>query len=203
MPLVEQKIGRVCFRGDSRSTLTIFNNGFQPRKPKMGVTFRPSKQDIDPDSAVCVTPRFAVAAFFPGYEGNGPNNQSAALKTQIYAVYLEKGYNTHAHQASNLIGNTVIEKAKDVVYAHELASKNIPAGHVIAAVEVTRNWEARKRWLDETANHTYTVSARVLSNTRYNGPQAYRVAALEYLDEMAQQVNQTFPSKINGYAPVL
>lgn len=121
--LQAQNIGRICFRGDTRPPDEIFQSGFSPRR-STGVVFRESKADVDPESAACGTPRFLMAAFFPGCEGNGPNDQAQARETYVQAQ------RTAAEQAQP--NNAALH-----LYAHELSTDAVPASRIIGAVMVS------------------------------------------------------------------
>jgi hypothetical protein len=121
----ESTVNRICFRGDLRPPSEshkhpydenanrepiLTSPGFEPRGQNATPVYRPQEGaagDADPESGVCVTPRFAVAPLFPIQ--NFP-------WTWIYAVYLEKAYNTKMRQVidsqqviKNISGGTFLQ----------------------------------------------------------------------------------------------
>jgi hypothetical protein len=115
--------------------------------------------DINPPSAVCVTPRFAMAPLFPIDE--------TVTDLWVYSVYVRELFNTQAHQYAE--GMLAIEEEMEAfkaikarkespkggdpaheqyvetkalwpLYAQELATKTIAAGDVICALKVRRTW---------------------------------------------------------------
>lgn len=115
--------------------------------------------DINPPSAVCVTPRFAMAPLFPIDE--------TVTDLWVYSVYVRELFNTHAHQYAE--GMSALEKEMEALkaikarkespkggdpahdeyvecnalwplYAQELSTKTIAAGDVICALKVRRTW---------------------------------------------------------------
>jgi hypothetical protein len=60
----EVSIGRVMFRGDSRTPTDIFMHGFSAKRQGQ-IQYRDVEQDIDPKTAVAMSPSAYVAANFP------------------------------------------------------------------------------------------------------------------------------------------
>jgi hypothetical protein len=103
----ESAVNRICFRGDLRPPSESYKHqfdenagrepiltsaGFDARNQDATPVYRPKEGaagDADPESGVCVTPRFTVAPLFPIQ--NFP-------WTWIYVVYVEKAYNTKMRQ---------------------------------------------------------------------------------------------------------
>ena len=200
--LQAQNIGRICFRGDTRPPDEIFQSGFSPRR-STGVVFRDSKADIDPESAACVTPRFLMAAFFPGYEGNGPNNQAQARETYVYALYLTTGYNTHQIQAQRAASDQgQPNNAAFNLYAHELSTDAVPASCIIGTVKCVRHWTPSRRWLDDNANHRVFVEDSTSINLNFddNLPERQHCAevAMEFLRDISGRLHN-FPTSGSGY----
>jgi hypothetical protein len=134
------------------------------------VALLPRARDIDLNTAVCVTPRFAMALLFPP-KANA-NDTLTPAETWVYAVFVRSYHNTHTFQASEGLEALqklyaahaqirqdqpvayatpyaaepgVIETYSDYsalwpLYAQELATKDIAAEDVIAAVKVHRDW---------------------------------------------------------------
>ena len=79
----ESTVNRICFRGDLRPPSESYKHqydenagrepiltspGFEARDPNATPVYRPkdgAAGDADPESGVCVRPRFAVAPLFP------------------------------------------------------------------------------------------------------------------------------------------
>lgn len=209
----QQKIGRICFRGDTRDPSSIFRSGFLSRDMKASIKYLSGNKhkqmiprvhgaqyersgfrlinrnvynkattrneadpnwidaeysvpgDIDSPTAVCVTPRFTMAALFP------PKIEDR--DTWIYVAHVEKGFNTHGQQVADglkAVRQEVLARDRAVwenpgtypnrgmqeftensalwpLYAQELATKSIPAKHVIAAVLCRRAWKG-KDWTE-------------------------------------------------------
>ncbi|MEM9811609.1 MAG: hypothetical protein AAF913_02980 [Pseudomonadota bacterium] len=124
-------MNRLVFRGDSRAMNLISSKGFEKWKPAMDVTYRNNKVsfpdtsdmnkaqklahsalmqtmlhglkagDIDPDSAVCVSPDFFVASMFPL-----PDKPSKLDTTWIYLCKVEQGYDTNGRQVMDALNGT-------------------------------------------------------------------------------------------------
>ncbi|MBI4904293.1 MAG: hypothetical protein HY820_11690 [Acidobacteria bacterium] len=186
-------IKRLCFRGDDRPPDLIFAGGFTKRvadaKPKyrgyqmantaFSTAADPVRDpiqgfsragDLDPDSAVCITPDFRVAALFPLPTTPERLQQSCF----IYLVYVESGYNTNARQVLDALEGLskltqfegteapgAIPKAQlhqvriqDIqqnLYGRELATDSIPPSSICGAFRVTRTWATVKharQWLE-------------------------------------------------------
>jgi len=105
--------GRAFFRADTRHEMLIFEQGFRPRETETdlprgvsAIRYRINTQDVDPRSAVCVTPRLGVAALFPLRlnSGNMSDAQLAAysdppIETNVYVVRATQVFNTTRVQA--------------------------------------------------------------------------------------------------------
>jgi len=177
-PGQEVAIGRVVFRGDDRQPATIFAAGFQPRQPGP-LRFRGAEQDIDPNTAVAVSPRPAVAANFPLPAAYGPGAfQAASGRSYVYACYLERGYNTAGLQGLNFVSGNAA--AGNLVYAGEMASSSVPAAHVLGAIEVWRNFIhvpgifRPRDWIARGVFRFIRNSWQL--NPRYTGPAGYGAA---------------------------
>lgn len=137
-PGQEVPVGRLMFRGDTRGPDVIFVGGFSPRQPGP-LVYRSAQQDIDPQTAVAMAADPRVAANFPLPDAWGPLAfQRASGLSWVYALYLEKGYNTSGQQGLNFVdGNGA---AGNLLYAGEMASSGVPANHVLGALQVWRNF---------------------------------------------------------------
>ncbi len=196
----------------------IYQRTLAGKSPKgMQLAIVPRTGDIRSESAVCVTPRFAMAVLFP------PKSRPSDKKefTWVYAVYVRELYNTHAKQftegmkaiegelvgrdkASNTAlgpygGSGVREAFVDSValwplYAHELATKRILAGDVICAMRVKRSWNGP----DFTHGCDYELLKRTLKfNRRCTVSKADRKAVKEFLKQ--EPVRATSPSRSSGF----
>lgn len=125
-------------------------------------------KDIIPSTAVCVTPRFAMAVVFPPKVSSGDDTPEDSW---VYAVYAREFFNTHKDQC--LKGMEVLQKelavrkeiAKEWIYkpltegsgvldtlaeygalwplyAQELSAKSIPKEDIICACKVKRVWNS-------------------------------------------------------------
>lgn len=175
-------MNRLCFRGDDRSPELIFAAGFTKRRKGAKPVYRdftmknnsltgakdPIRDpitgmaragDLDPDTAVCVTPEIDVAALFPL-----PTSKERMMsQSYVYMVFVESGYNTNARQVldaleglsrlvdfekSEVIGETPKETLHQVrimdiqqnLYGRELATDILPAKSVCGAFRITRTW---------------------------------------------------------------
>ncbi len=138
--------GRICFRGDTREPNLMFSHGFFSRDDASPIMYRPGQGaagDIDPPTAVCVSPRFTMAPLFP--------IDRDVTRLWVYAVYVRELANTHAKQVADgleAIKKEVTPGAKATkapnalwpLYAQELATKMIDAKDVICALIVSRTW---------------------------------------------------------------
>ncbi len=171
-PGVEVAIGRMVFRGDGRSPDIIFANGFAAHQAG-AIQYRDAQQDIDPATAVAVSPNPYVAANFPLPSSWGPNAfQMASAETcWVYALYMEHGYNTAGQQSVNALAGA--GGARAVLYAGEMATGAIPANHVLAAVKVSRtfNWVHIPKPADWLSRGTFSfLPATYRENNGYAGP---------------------------------
>lgn len=171
-PGLEVPIGRPVFRGDTRGPDGIFANGFQAHQPGE-MQYRDVQQDIDPVTAVAVSPNPYVAANFPIPQSWGPAAfQTASAQTcWVYAVYMERGYNTVGQQAGNAMAG--VPGAAALVYAGEMATGAIPPNHILAAVQASRTftWVHIPRPNDWMSHGTFHfVPATYRENNRYSGP---------------------------------
>jgi hypothetical protein len=172
-------VNRICFRGDLRPPNEAYRvdmdvhsgrdpildeDAFEPRNPGPGPSYRqPDRRkvgDADPESGVCVTPRFAMAPLFPIQ--NFP-------WTWIYVVYIESAYNTKMRQVldsqtiikdiqhGSLMTNVVryaslgcidmrptvdVQEATNIMwalYGDELIVDRLPTRNIIAAIKCKRN----------------------------------------------------------------
>jgi len=142
----------------------IYARTLDGKSPKgMNLAIVPRTSDIDSHSAVCITPRFAMAVLFPPKE----NKDDKKEFTWIYAVYVRELFNTHAQQVCDglkAIENELVARDKASLtginpyggqairdayaenvalwplYAQELATKKIEAPDVICAIKVKRAW---------------------------------------------------------------
>ena len=176
---------RICFRGDGRLPQMIFKSGFQKKNAALAPTYQGGVQqeilgapnpvlnpmvgfrmagDIDPDSAVCITPDISVASLF-----HLPVELDRMTWTYVYVVYVEKGYDTSSKQILDgldglkslaeltrtdhdvfISGNRVVEKPEmkrlrasallQNLYGRELATDEIPTKHIWYALKVQRIW---------------------------------------------------------------
>ena len=111
----------ICFRGDFRGPDEVFASGFSPWGQQGVAVYRGGRVeevpgqanpvldpltgmkkagDLDPSSAVCVTPDMHVAALFPLPVQSSTRNSfdPCAEDTWVYMVFVESGYNTYARQ---------------------------------------------------------------------------------------------------------
>lgn len=177
---------RICFRGDGRVPQVVFKTGFQKKKIGAVPAYQRGVQektgsfvhdpmagfrmagDVDPDSAVCITPDINVAALF-----HLPQSLERMTWTYVYVVFVEKGYDTNGkqildglHGLSSLaeltesdydvyIGDTQsVEKPEmkklrvsalmQNVYGRELAADAIPTKHIWYALKIQRIWKKVK-----------------------------------------------------------
>ncbi len=175
--------------------------------------------DIESDTAVCVTPRLSVAVLFPPKEGPALDPGD----TWVYAVYVERGYNTHAAQyASGLravrqeLGareNVARSHAESVeawkpgsmddfardgalwaLYAQEMATKRVPAKHVVCAVKVRRTWNGD----DFTAGARYKLLKMTYTQNRRCRLDASYIEAVRDFVQNEPGEGET-PSRAGGF----
>jgi hypothetical protein len=173
--------------------------------------------DIDPISAVCVTPRFSMAPIFPPKT----NSLDGPELTWVYTVYVRELYNSHARQVADgmnairselAIRKKIAEEsdkapwggagmvdayAEDValwpLYAQELATKVIEAKDVICALKVRRTWKGK----DWTYGCDYTMDKDTLVfNRRCEVGKSIISSVGEFLDK---EPNGTSPSRSSGF----
>lgn len=143
------------FRSDTRPSAEMFRDGFSPREPG-GIVYRLLRQDVAPESAVCVTSRFDVAALFP--IKTPQENPPAA--THIYVVYVRSVFNTRRVQARFAArsirdqGQEQVEKAKENLFADERATPSIDARDVVACITIQRSWAGA----DYLAGGSYNIT---------------------------------------------
>lgn len=148
------------FRSDTRDSAEIFRDGFSPREAG-GIVYRLMRQDVAPESAVCVTQLFDVAALFPikTPEENPP------AQTNIYVIFARQVFNTRRVQARFAArsirdsGQDQVARAGDNLFADERATSSIPARDVVACVTVTRTWAGA----DYLAGGSYNVTGWALN----------------------------------------
>ena len=134
-----------------------------------GFTLR-SQADIDPKSAICITPKLNVAALFPfppEYPKWGRDS------TWVYVVYVDGVFVTWQHQIDL---NTSISKV--LARSREIASRDIPSGHVFAAVRVYRRWTKKVKrgriWkADWRSGVSFVVSPYFEMNTKLANQENY------------------------------
>jgi hypothetical protein len=173
--------------------------------------------DIDPISAVCVTPRFSMAPLFPPKT----NSLDGVETTWVYAVWVRELYNSHARQVADgmsairselAIRKKITEEsdrapwggagvvdayAEDValwpLYAQELATKMIEAKDVICALKVKRTWKGK----DWTYGCDYALDKTTLVlNRRCEVAQTTISAIREFLKN---EPNGASPSRSSGF----
>lgn len=172
----EGPVKRLVFRGDGRSPDLIYSTGFTPRK-KYGLRYREAMQDIDPEGAVAATATSPlVAANFPLPENVGSNGFKYASNTPswVYAIYMERGYNTNTLQNLSVL-NSGSPTAKRLVYARELATTRIPPTHVLGSIQVDRNF-IYHRGLQKKPPYWFAngvfrfITSTLKRNVNYKGP---------------------------------
>ena len=183
----------------------------------MSLAIVPRTADIDSHSAVCVTPRFAMAVLFPPKER--PSDQKEY--TWVYAVFVRQLYNTHAQQVSDGLkaiedefaarnavsrtisgpygGAAVREAYVDNValwplYAQELATKVLQPADVICALRVRRTWKGS----DFTHGCDYELLKKTLKFNRLCAVDKSHVKAVKSFLK-SEPVQGTTPSRSSGF----
>ncbi len=173
-------VGRLMFRGDARPPNHIFSNGFSARQ-EGPMTYRNQKEDIDPKTAVAMSPSPYVAANFPLPGNWGPNafNDATNSDCWVYACYIDTAYNTAGQQAFNAIAGS--PGAQALLYASEMATPAIPANRILGAVPVDRtfNWVHIPKPADWISRGTFSFrKAQWTTNNGYTGPDKHVYIAL-------------------------
>ena len=234
----ESAVNRICFRGDLRPPSeaykaqldrvagrdTILNSpGFSARNEGVTPTYRPKEGaagDADPESGVCVTPRFAVAPLFPIQ--NFP-------WTWIYVVYVEKAYNTKMRQVvdsqkvmkditkGTFLQNVVrcatlgcvdmrptvdVQQAADIMwslYGDELIVDRLPVGNIICAIKCNRlDYQTLKSNFKNGIR--YELVPPIVPNVKCTLPQSVYELGLGFLsDELRGHRNGTTPLVQSGF----
>jgi hypothetical protein len=196
----------------------IYARTLDGKSPKgMQVAIVPRTPDIESNSAVCVTPRFAMAILFP------PKTSASDQKefTWVYGVFVHELYNTHAQQvcdgmkaidgelaardkvsqsASGPYGGTAMREAyvENValwpLYAQELATKTIDPVNVICALRVKRTWKGK----DFTHGCDYELLKKTLKFNRRCTVDKVQVKAVKaFLN--SEPDKGTTPSRSTGF----
>ena len=234
---LDAPVNRICFRGDLRPpseacrvendfdagrAAILGSDAMEAREPGTGPRYRPSAAkvgDADPESGVCVTPRFAVAPLFPIQ--NFP-------WTWIYVVYVEKAYNTKMRQVldsqsivkdaqkGSLLTNVVryaslgfvdnrpkvdLQEVTNIMwalYGDEPIVDRLPTRNIIAAIKCKRNH------IGLTSNYMngihYELVPPIVPNTNCGLPQSIYLMGLEFLhDELNQHPQGTTPTVQTGF----
>ena len=234
----ESAVNRICFRGDLRPPSESYkhqfdeNAGREPILPSAGFdarnqgatpVYRPKEGaagDADPESGVCVTPRFAVAPLFPIQ--NFP-------WTWIYVVYVEKAYNTKMRQvidsqqvmknisSGTFLQNVVryatlgcvdmrptvdLQQAADIMwslYGDELMVDRLPAGNIICAIKCKRlDYQTLKTNFKNGIR--YELVSPIVPNVKCTLPQSVYMLGLEFLnDELNLHPTGTTPTVQTGF----
>lgn len=197
--------GRICFRGDTREPNVMFKNGFHSREGEStSIRYRSvglGSGDIDPPSAVCITPRFAMAPLFP--------IDLTVTDLWIYAVYARQVYNTHAQQyadgmkaikheiktnPSGDLDNYAETNALWPLFAQEVATKLVAAEDVMCALKCKRIWASQ----DIFDGCTYTLDKSSLIWNDLCGVDATITSAVtEFLNK--EPNSGTTPSRASGF----
>jgi hypothetical protein len=198
---------------------TALQGGGAPKGQSIALV--PRTPDIDTPSAVCVSPRFAMAVLFPPKAGPTDN---VAEFTWVYAVYVRQLFNTHAQQVCDglrAIENELAVRARIAqysaatpyggaplfreyvesvalwpLYAQELATKSIDARDVICAVKVRRAWKGD----DWTYGCDYILSKKSLKFNRRcksNVDKAVIKAVQNFFK--SESVSGSTPSRASGF----
>ncbi|MBT8143469.1 MAG: hypothetical protein KJO55_02145 [Gammaproteobacteria bacterium] len=249
--LQQVDINRVCFRGDSRGPGEIFATGFTKRTPTMAATYRgykvnsglsarkdPARDpiggfskagDLDPASAVCVTPSMDVAALFPL-----PGKWDLVEKPiWIYLVYVTKGYNTNLRQILDALGglaalakfeateapgvhskavlhNVRINEIQQNLYGREMAADTIDKKHIFAGIEIIRTWNSDRielngsrqqvRKVDYKQAGNYKVQS-IRTNAAAEYPKGYEETIKSFLVKIeSDTAARTMPTHADGFA---
>ena len=231
-------VNRICFRGDLRPPAdsyktvldenanrdTILNSaGFDARNVGATPVYRPkdgAAGDADPESGVCVTPRFTVAPLFPIQ--NFP-------WTWIYVVYVEKAYNTKMRQVidsqkaiTDITKGTLLQdvvryatlgcvdlrptvdqqQAADIMwslYGDELIVDRLPAGNIICAIKCKRlDYQQLKTNFKNGIR--YELVPPIVPNVKCTLPQSIYELGLGFLsDELRLHPTGTTPTVQSGF----
>jgi hypothetical protein len=197
-PVVELK-EYLAYRGDTRGPEIIFVEGFRRkwdsfsmwvkrweeknkatyeggtgpeklRQQETGpLTYRPTPDDMVPESAVCTTLDLLVAPLFPvkdlpalktqqklGYIEENP--WSYVDETWVYVVYLDKYFATYDVQSAKY--------REDVAWAREVAQNDIPPFHVLACVRCSRKWWGGGIW---KAGCKFKMSGEIVRRDKFAG----------------------------------
>ena len=234
----ESAVNRICFRGDLRPPSESYKHqfdenagrepiltsaGFDARNQDATPVYRPKEGaagDADPESGVCVTPRFAVAPLFPIQ--NFP-------WTWIYVVYVEKAYNTKMRQvidsqqvmknisSGTFLQNVVryatlgcvdmrptvdLQQAADIMwslYGDELIVDRLPAGNIICAIKCKRlDYQTLKTNFKNGIR--YELVSPIVPNVKCTLPQSVYMLGLEFLnDELNLHPTGTTPTVQTGF----
>ncbi|WP_263383872.1 hypothetical protein [Granulicella arctica] len=176
----------------------------------------PAARDIEPMSAVCVTPRFGMAALFPIKTTESPDSM---IHTWIYALYVRNVFNTHAQQtldgleaiereiqarraileapgvAPNVASlNPHVDRALNLLYAQELATESVKSHDVICAIRCERQWNGVS-WQDGAR---YTLDKDSINfNSRVSVDPSITKAVRAFLDK--EEVTGETPSRSSGF----
>jgi hypothetical protein len=196
----------------------IYARALEGKSPKgMHLAIVPRTADIDSPSAVCITPRFAMAVLFPPKE----NKDDKKEFTWVYAVYVRELYNTHAQQVCDglrAIENELVARdrasqtgispyggqaIRDAyvenvalwpLYAQELATKKIEAPDVICAIKVKRTWLGK----DFTYGCDYDLLRRTLKFNRLCQVDKSQVKAVKAFFK-SEPDRGTTPNRTTGF----
>jgi hypothetical protein len=151
--------------------------------------------DIAAETAVCVSADFNAASLFPlggsscAFDQDGqPYRVQQNEDSYLYLVYVPDGYNTSHHQIERTLegwsqlpdlqrvhgasAETIQRMALEIgfcLYGREMATKEIPAGHVLAAVPIKRRWAGN----DFRHGGEVRMNGRVVVNPRQLAPTPY------------------------------
>jgi hypothetical protein len=199
------------------------SSGFEPKNPVGGPKFRPKEDnagDADPESGVCVTPRFSVAPLFPIQ--NFP-------WTWIYVVYVEDAYNTKARQVfesqrivkeveggtfmQNLVRYATLgcvdmrpkvdmEQAKAIMWSlfgDELIVERLRADNIICAIKCNRpDYQTLKA--NFKTGIRYQLVPPIVPNIACKLPQQVYLMGLQFLnDELNLHADGTTPIVESGF----
>lgn len=196
----------------------VYEKTLDGKSPKgMHVAIVPRTPDIDSPSAVCVTPRFAMAVLFPPKANAGDQKEF----TWVYAMYVRQLYNTHAQQVCDglkAIEDEFTARSKAMqsaqapfggqglremyvenvalwpLYAQELATKMVPSSDVICAMRVRREWLGK----DFTFGCDYELLKKTLKfNRRCTVDKSQVKAVKQFLK--AEPNKGTTPNRNSGF----
>ena len=212
----EQKINRVCFRGDDHHPDEIFIIGLVARDgvnsvpeykggtfiDNSGTTIKRAG-DIRSKTAVCVSTNNEVTGLFPLPKADGPNAcaEASAIRPWMYVVYFEKGWNTSETQAVDAIAGwedpaSPAREAPGIgftLYGQEMVAPVIPTKHIIAAIQIERRFTSKT-----TGTYRY-LSNTLRYNGRYSGPRSFKTAAENFLNHMRNQAWKAFLNPNSGF----